>query len=76
MQHRNLSSSFVVTGENSTNTAMSKTVGLPLGIAAKLYLTGKLKLSGVHIPTSKAIYEPVLRELAEFGIRTTEKMLE
>lgn len=76
MQHRNLSSSFVVTGENSTNTAMSKTVGLPLGIAAKLYLTGKLKLSGVHIPTSKAVYEPVLRELAEFGIRTTEKSLE
>ena len=72
---KNLSSSLVVTGENSIHTAMSKTVGLPLAIAAKLYLTGELRMSGVHIPTTRAIYKPILRELEEFSIRTSEKEL-
>jgi len=53
-------------------TAMAKTVGLPLGIAAKLILTDEIKLRGLHIPTVKDIYEPVLRELEANGIRFTE----
>lgn len=57
-------SSLVVKGENSLRTAMAKTVGLPLGIAAKLILTGKIKMTGLTIPTAKEIYEPVLKELA------------
>lgn len=59
-----ISSSLVVKGENSLRTAMATTVGLPLGIAAKLILQGKIKLTGLHIPTRKEIYEPVLKELA------------
>ncbi|HNK29628.1 MAG TPA: saccharopine dehydrogenase C-terminal domain-containing protein [Ferruginibacter sp.] len=51
---------------------MAKTVGLPLGIAAKLILTDALKLRGLHIPTVKDIYEPVLKELETNGIRFTE----
>lgn len=66
-------SSLVVKGENSLRTAMAKTVGLPLGIAAKLILKGKIKMTGLHIPTSKDIYEPVLAELAALGIRFHEK---
>lgn len=66
-------SSLVVKGENSLRTAMAKTVGLPLGIAAKLILKGKIKMTGLHIPTSKEIYEPVLAELAALGIRFHEK---
>jgi saccharopine dehydrogenase-like NADP-dependent oxidoreductase len=45
-----LRSSLVVKGENALRTAMAKTVGLPLGIAARLILEDKLKLSGLHIP--------------------------
>ncbi len=52
--------------------AMAKTVGLPLAIAAKLLLQGKIKSRGVVIPVVKEIYEPVLAELAEFGIRLLE----
>ena len=57
------SSLLIVKGEDNLHTAMAKTVGLPLGIAAKLILNGKIKLTGLHIPTAKEIYEPVLKEL-------------
>jgi saccharopine dehydrogenase-like NADP-dependent oxidoreductase len=62
-QH-SIKSSLVVKGEDHLRTAMAKTVGLPLGIAAKLILEEKIKLKGLHIPTHKEIYEPVLEELA------------
>jgi len=70
-----LTSSLVVIGEDQVNTAMAQTVGLPLGIAARMVLTGQIKLTGVHIPTVKEIYEPVLCELEKSGIAFTEKNL-
>ncbi len=73
-EKRKLLSSLVVKGENQQETAMAKTVGLPLGIAAKLLLQGKLTgLSGVLIPVQKEIYIPVLKELALFGIQFFEE---
>ena len=71
-QHSTINSSLVVKGENSLRTAMAKTVGLPLGIAAKLILNGKIKLTGLHIPTAKEIYEPVLKELEDYGVKFIE----
>jgi saccharopine dehydrogenase (NADP+, L-glutamate forming) len=68
-----LQSSLIVTGEDNVRTAMAKTVGLPLGIAAKLILSDELLVRGLHIPTIKDIYEPVLRELENEGIRFTEQ---
>lgn len=65
-------SSLVVKGENNLRTAMAKTVGLPLGIAARLMLKGKIKLKGLHIPTLKGIYKPVLKELETYGVKFTE----
>ncbi|HTD93258.1 MAG TPA: saccharopine dehydrogenase C-terminal domain-containing protein, partial [Chitinophagaceae bacterium] len=67
-----LDSSLVVKGEDSLRTAMAKTVGLPLGIAARLILNGQIDLTGLHIPTHKKIYGPVLKELEEYGIRFQE----
>lgn len=66
------SSYLLVKGENSTHTAMAKTVGLPLGIAAKLLLEGTLQQRGLQIPITQSIYEPVLNELKEHGISFTE----
>lgn len=63
-----VNSSLIVKGDNHLHTAMAKTVGLPLGIAAKYILNGTIKLTGLHIPTIKAIYEPVLTALIEEGI--------
>ena len=51
---------------------MAKTVGLPLGIATKLILDGTIKLKGLHIPTRKEIYEPVLKELEKHEIKFHE----
>jgi saccharopine dehydrogenase-like NADP-dependent oxidoreductase len=65
-------SSLIAKGENSLRTAMAKTVGLPLGIAAKSILNGTISLRGLHIPTKKEIYEPLLRELANYDIRFHE----
>jgi saccharopine dehydrogenase-like NADP-dependent oxidoreductase len=70
-----LRSSLIVKGENSFRTAMAKTVGLPLGIAAKLILENKIALSGLHIPIIPEIYEPVLHELALEGIRFHEEII-
>lgn len=68
-----IKSSLIVEGDDHIHTAMAKTVGLPLGIAAKLILEDKIKLTGLHIPITSNIYEPVLKELAEQGIEFTEK---
>ncbi|MCP3887375.1 MAG: saccharopine dehydrogenase [Desulfobulbaceae bacterium] len=67
-------SSMIVYGEDNIHTAMSITVGLPVAIAAKMLLTGKISgLTGVHIPTVKEIYEPIMKELEEYKIRFTEE---
>lgn len=71
-KNKNLKSCLVVKGEDSLRTAMAKTVGLPLGIAAKLILNETIKLKGLHIPTVKEIYDPVLKALEEAGIKFTE----
>jgi saccharopine dehydrogenase-like NADP-dependent oxidoreductase len=73
-QKQGLRSSLVVLGENNTRTAMAKTVGLPLGIAAKLILENKISLTGLHIPIIKEIYEPVLEALKQEGIRFREQV--
>lgn len=61
-------SSLVIKGNDRVDTAMAKTVGLPLGIAAKLILQGRINLTGLHIPIIPEIYEPVLNELREHDI--------
>ncbi len=65
-------SQLIVKGEDRLRTAMAKTVGLPLGIAAKLILQGKIANPGVQIPVIPEIYEPVLKELKEEGILFSE----
>jgi saccharopine dehydrogenase (NAD+, L-glutamate forming) len=70
-----LTSSLGVIGENQQKTAMAKTVGLPLGIAAKNILTGQIKIKGVRIPTLREIYDPVLNELKDYGISFVEKVI-
>jgi saccharopine dehydrogenase (NADP+, L-glutamate forming) len=69
---KKIESSLVVKGEDSLRTAMAKTVGLPLGIAAKFILDGTIQLRGLHVPVSKEIYEPVLKELEKFEVKFKE----
>ncbi|MCF8380417.1 MAG: saccharopine dehydrogenase NADP-binding domain-containing protein [Bacteroidales bacterium] len=72
-QHRKIYSTLVVIGEDSTKTAMAKTVGLPAAIVSRLILENKIDLTGVQIPVEKQVYEPVLHELKEYGIEFKER---
>jgi len=67
-----MNSSLVVIGDDEIHTAMAKTVGLPLAISIKNFLTGKFSLYGVQIPVVKEIYEPLLTELELYGIKFIE----
>ncbi|MDB5245650.1 MAG: saccharopine dehydrogenase [Segetibacter sp.] len=70
----NLKSSLIVKGEDNVHTAMAKTVGLPLGIAAKLILDGTITTTGLHIPILPNIYNPVLKALEKHGVVFEEKI--
>lgn len=72
MRHE-INSSMVNIGEDQMYTSMSNTVGLPVGICAKLMLTGALKDTGVHVPTAAHVYQPILLELQGMGIAFNEK---
>jgi len=66
-------SSMVFNGTDANHTAMATTVGLPVAIAARLLMTGQIKLRGVQIPIHPEIYKPVLKELEKHGIRFIEE---
>ncbi len=68
-----IDATMVALGENQTYTAMAKTVGLPVAIATLAILNGKIKTPGVQIPITKEIYEPILKELTNFGITFNEQ---
>jgi len=71
-ENRKTRSCLLVKGDDQVHTAMAKTVGLPLGIVAKLILEEKIKLTGLHIPVIPEIYEPVLQELEFNNIKFNE----
>ena len=66
---------MVVIGSDQTYTAMAKTVGLPVGIAALKILNGEITTPGVQLPISKEVYQPILKELEENGISFMEKQV-
>lgn len=71
-ENKKIESLLDLDGKDAIHTAMAKTVGLPLGIAAKLILDGKITETGLHIPITPEIYEPVLSELEKHGIKFKE----
>ena len=68
-----LTSTLVIKGDNSAETAMSKLVGLPMGILTKMVMLGEVTATGVNIPVMPEVYEPVLKELEDFDVQFTEK---
>jgi len=71
---KHITSSLVVKGEDQTLTAMAKTVGLPMAIAAKLLLGNQIKARGVIMPITKEFYEPILNELKNYGVGFIESV--
>ena len=70
-----IDSNMVILGDDQTYTAMSKTVGLPVAIASLKILNKEITTPGVQRPITKEIYEPILKELENYGVRFTEKKL-
>ena len=70
-----IDSSMVTIGQDTRYTAMAKTVGLPLGIAALKILNKQITSTGVIIPILKNVYEPILKELENHDIIFNEKTI-
>ena len=62
-QNKLLTSTLVLKGHDSIDTAMARLVGIPMGIFVKLVMLGKITTTGVNIPVMKQVYDPVLEEL-------------
>lgn len=71
-EKKQIDAKLVVTGENQTFTAMAKTVGLPVAMAALKILNDEITTPGVQIPISKEVYEPILKELESYGVNFKE----
>lgn len=72
-QKYRLLSSMVSVGEDRNYTAMANTVGLPIGIIAKLMLQGYSN-PGVQLPLDSQLYRPVLEELKALGIEFKDNL--
>lgn len=72
-EKRQIDSKMVCIGDDQTYTAMAKTVGLPVAMAALLILNGKITTPGVQLPINKEIYLPILEELEQYGIVFNEQ---
>lgn len=68
-----IDSKMVCIGDDQTYTAMAKTVGLPVAIATLLILNGKITTPGVQLPIKKEVYQPILKELEEYGVIFNEQ---
>ncbi|MFN8699510.1 MAG: saccharopine dehydrogenase family protein [Flavobacteriales bacterium] len=62
-------------GEDPVYTAMSRTVGLPIAIAARHILRGDWKMTGIVLPVTPDIYHPVLNELETMDVKFHEQHL-
>lgn len=71
-KEKEIQASLVASGTDAVDTAMAKTVGLPLAIAARLVLRDEIKKRGVVIPIYEEFYNPILAELKENGIELSE----
>ncbi|MGJ8665631.1 MAG: saccharopine dehydrogenase family protein [Patiriisocius sp.] len=67
-----IDSNMVAIGDDQTYTAMAKTVGLPVAMAALKILNEEITTPGVQLPIRKEVYEPILKELEDFGINFIE----
>ncbi|HOO63873.1 MAG TPA: saccharopine dehydrogenase C-terminal domain-containing protein, partial [Synergistaceae bacterium] len=71
-KHESLLVDYGIPGGDSS---IARTTGIPPAIGASLILQGKITTPGLHIPTTREIYEPLFRELEQEGIRLEEQVI-
>jgi hypothetical protein len=67
------SSTVIVYGIPGGDSAMARSVSLPVAISTRLILEGKITLRGSVLPIYPEIYNPVLEELEEYGIKYSHR---
>eukprot|EP01120_Amphizonella_sp_Union-15-10_P000878 TRINITY_DN1092_c0_g1_i1.p1 TRINITY_DN1092_c0_g1~~TRINITY_DN1092_c0_g1_i1.p1 ORF type:complete len:484 (-),score=99.55 TRINITY_DN1092_c0_g1_i1:77-1432(-) len=68
-----ITSTLIDYGIEGGDSSMSRTVSYPVAIALRLFLQGKVKIApGLHVPTVKELYVPILEELEQLGIKFVE----
>ncbi|MEE3226306.1 MAG: saccharopine dehydrogenase family protein [Bacteroidota bacterium] len=67
-EKKQIDATMVSVGTNQTYTAMAKTVGLPVSIAAVKILNKEITTPGVQLPIQREVYNPILDELEKNGI--------
>ncbi|WP_324719852.1 saccharopine dehydrogenase family protein [Salinimicrobium sp. HB62] len=72
-EKKQIDATMVNIGQDQSRTAMARTVGLPVAIAALKILNGTISTPGVQLPITKEVYTPILKELAENGIVFSEE---
>ena len=75
-EKKQIDATMVCLGEDQTYTSMAKTVGLPVAIAALKILDGTISTPGVQLPISKEVYNPIPKELEDYGIHFKEQEVE
>ncbi len=68
-----ITSTMIDYGIPNGDSSMARTVSLPAAIGVRMILEGKINLTGVHMPILPEIYNPVLNELDNLGIKVVEK---
>lgn len=72
-EKKQIDATMVNIGKDQTHTAMARTVGLPVGMAALRILNGQINTPGVQLPINKEVYQPILEELEQYGISFREE---
>ena len=62
-----------VEGEDSTYTAMSKTVGLPIALLIEYIIQSNKTFLGINLPFDEEVYLPILSKLEKLDIRFEER---
>jgi saccharopine dehydrogenase-like NADP-dependent oxidoreductase len=70
---KRIQSTLIDCGIPGGDSSMSRTVGYPVAIAASLLAREKISLTGVLRPVHPQIYEPILAECRQLGIRFEER---
>lgn len=68
-----ITSTLVDYGIPNDDSSIARTVSLPAAMAVKMILHDKINITGVHIPVLQEIYNPILDELEQMGIKFNEK---
>ncbi|HYA49232.1 MAG TPA: saccharopine dehydrogenase C-terminal domain-containing protein [Burkholderiales bacterium] len=66
-------SSLIDYGIPDGDSSMSRLVGLPAATGARMILEGRIRETGVRVPVTPDIYNPILDELAGLGVRFEER---